>query len=90
LYDSSRANPHVIVAKDMRRAGLAVKAGDVIPYIVCKSVDFDTKVASGFNEPRMPGDVKDGKAKIGMSYIQFCNHDSKADLFLLPQIWNGT
>jgi hypothetical protein len=49
----------------MRRAGLAVKAGDTIPYIVCKSEELDDV----FNVPRMPDDVRNGKAQIGMTLL---------------------
>ena len=47
----------------MRRSGIAVKAGDTIPYIYCvkNTPDGDSR------EPRMPDDVHSGKAEIGKS-----------------------
>ncbi|CEP08177.1 hypothetical protein [Parasitella parasitica] len=59
-YRTTKGNPHVIVAKDMRRSGIAVKAGDVIPYINCKKMTPDGHV----RESRMPDDVRSGKAVI--------------------------
>ncbi|GAN01359.1 DNA polymerase alpha catalytic subunit [Mucor ambiguus] len=40
-YRSTKGNPHVIVAKDMRRSGIAVKSGDTIPYIYCTKTTGD-------------------------------------------------
>ncbi|KAI8365231.1 DNA polymerase family B-domain-containing protein [Radiomyces spectabilis] len=34
-YKDSQQYPHVQVAKRMRQAGLRVKAGDTIPYVIC-------------------------------------------------------
>jgi hypothetical protein len=45
----------------MRRSGIAVKAGDTIPYIYCKKTTLDGVI----REPRMPEDVYCGKAEIG-------------------------
>ncbi|KAI8049808.1 uncharacterized protein B0P05DRAFT_480526 [Gilbertella persicaria] len=35
-YSGSRSNPHVMVAKEMRRAGRMVRVGDTISYVMCK------------------------------------------------------
>ncbi|KAI8644466.1 hypothetical protein BD408DRAFT_340513 [Parasitella parasitica] len=59
-YCTAKRHPHVIVAKDMRRSGIAVKAGDTIPYIYCKKTASD----GDGREPRMPDDVHGGKAVI--------------------------
>lgn len=51
--------PHVVVARTMRRKHIAVKANDVVPYIICKSNEPNRRT------PHMPEDVIDGKAEIG-------------------------
>jgi hypothetical protein len=43
----------------MRRSGIAVKAGDTIPYVMCSLED------SAGSEPRMPEDVANMKAQLG-------------------------
>ncbi|KAF1796423.1 DNA polymerase family B-domain-containing protein [Mucor lusitanicus] len=60
-YRTTKGNPHVLVAKDMRRSGIAVKSGDTIPYIYCTTTNMDGEVV---REPRMPDDVTSGKAVI--------------------------
>lgn len=65
-YRTVKGNPHVLVAKDMRRSGIAVKTGDTIPYIYCTKVTTDGVVV---REPRMPDDVYSGKAAIGRFLI---------------------
>lgn len=57
-------SPHVTVAKDMRKAGLPVRAGDTIPYIMCADVTHGTR-------PRKVDDVHNNLAKIGNG---FCTH----------------
>lgn len=47
----------------MRRSGIAVKAGDTIPYIYCIKTTRNGVVVE--REPRMPDDVYSGKAVIG-------------------------
>lgn len=47
----------------MRRSGIAVKAGDTIPYIYC--IKPNTHGEAVEREPRMPDDVYCNRAVIG-------------------------
>lgn len=56
----------------MRRAGLAVNAGDTIPYVICKPKASECHSIHENNRPCMPDDVRNGEAKIGIKLLS--NH----------------
>lgn len=50
-YNNKRPHPHVHVAKEMRRQGVNIKCGDVVPYVICTRTN---DVGMLFNEPCIP------------------------------------
>ncbi|KAL9560426.1 hypothetical protein PS6_000158 [Mucor atramentarius] len=80
-YRTVKGNPHVLVAKDMRRSGIAVKTGDTIPYIYCTKVTTDGVV---IREPRMPDDVYSGKAAIDKDWYLLKQVLPSVDRICLP------
>ncbi|KAI8147542.1 hypothetical protein BJV82DRAFT_654233 [Fennellomyces sp. T-0311] len=57
-YADAKAQPHVQVAMRMRQAGISVKSGDTIPYVICLVENVPGGTSAGFAERAFhPDDV---------------------------------
>ncbi|KAF7731899.1 DNA polymerase alpha catalytic subunit, partial [Apophysomyces ossiformis] len=96
-YGNSRGHPHVEVAKRMRQTGAGVKAGDTIPYIICREkTDTLGKYRMSVAERAYSPDyVKSGARKIDLEWylahqvhppvVRLCAPISETDVVQLAE-----
>lgn len=65
-YADAKNQPHVQVALRMRAAGISVRAGDTIPYVICQVDHIPNGSKTGFAEKAFhPDDIVHGKKSLG-------------------------
>lgn len=64
-YSNQRPHPHVHVAKEMRRQGINIKSGDIVPYVICTRKNDVGKL---FNEPCMPESCSAGSGELDIDW----------------------
>ncbi|KAJ8662546.1 hypothetical protein O0I10_001507 [Lichtheimia ornata] len=68
-YADAKNQPHVQVALRMRAAGISVRAGDTIPYVICQVDHIPNGSKTGFAEKAFhPDDVVHGEKSLDIEW----------------------
>ncbi|KAI9257390.1 DNA polymerase family B-domain-containing protein [Phascolomyces articulosus] len=68
-YADAKSQPHVQVALRMREAGISVKSGDTIPYVICQVDNVPTGTKAGFADRAFhPDDVVRNEMKLDIDW----------------------